>query len=261
MSPRPPQWRLPPGVPKGLWEYAHLDHIANDYDEYFADNTLFEFDTATLKRHFTRPGVLVDLGCGTGRLLVPFAREGFQTLAVDLSLPMLKVVGEKAQRENLRIGRVQANMVQLECIGDGVADYAICMFATLGMIRGRANRRKALAHAARILKPGGLFVLHVHNRWRNLIEPLSRRWLLWNLIESRFRRDIEPGDKFFTYRGVPQMFHHVFTRHELTADLRSAGLEIEEFIPLDTERRHALRHPWWLGRLRANGWIVVTRKP
>jgi len=34
-------------------------------------------------------------------------------------------------------------------------DYAISMFSTLGMIRGRASRRRALAEACRILRPGG----------------------------------------------------------------------------------------------------------
>ena len=257
----PPQWRLPPGVPKGLWEYAQLPHIATDYDNYFAHNTLFEFDTAVLRKHFERPGLLVDLGCGTGRLMVPFARDGYPCLAVDLSLHMLGVVGQKTEAESLPIHLLQANMVQLDNVQTAVADYAICMFSTLGMIRGRANRQKALAHAARILKPGGLFVLHVHNRWRNLLEPQSRWWVVRNLVESRIRRDIEPGDKFFSYRGVRQMFLHVFTRHELTTDLRSAGFEIVEFLPLNTERRHALNHAWWLGRLRANGWIVVCRKP
>jgi hypothetical protein len=70
----------------------------------------------------------------------------------------------------------------------------------------------------------------------------------------------EPGDKFFDYRGIPNMFLHVFTRRELKADLTSAGFRIVEFIALDTERRHALRHPWLLGRLRANGWIVVCAR-
>ena len=50
-----------------MWDYAHAPHIADDYDDYFALNTLFEFDEAVLARHLTRPGLIVDLGCGTGR--------------------------------------------------------------------------------------------------------------------------------------------------------------------------------------------------
>jgi ubiquinone/menaquinone biosynthesis C-methylase UbiE len=255
-----PDWLLPRGVPRGLWDYSQADHIARDYDAYFQGNTLFDFDLAVLQRHFTRPGVLVDLGCGTGRLLVPFARQGFACLAVDLSLPMLQVVQEKAARENLRIDPIQANLVQLDGLRDAIADYAICMFSTLGMIRGRDHRHQALCHFRRILRPGGLFVLHVHNRWSNLFHPAGRWWLLQNWFDSRLRKRMEPGDKFYDYRGIPRMFLHVWTCRELRRDLQRAGFRICEWIPLDTARRHALRFPWLLGRLRANGWIVVCQK-
>ncbi len=254
-----PQWRLPPGVTRGLWQYAQADHIADHYDDYFAQNSLFDFDRAVLERHFTQPGLLVDLGCGTGRLLVPFTRRGFRGLAVDLSMPMLEVVGQKAAEEQLPIDRLRANLTELDCLRDGVADYCISMFSTLGMIRGRANRLKALSHTRRILKPGGKFVLHIHNRWYNLFDPQGRVWLAKNLLASLAGRDQEPGDKFFDYRGIPNMFLHVFTRREIKADLRRAGFRIVEFIALDTQRRHALRRPWLFGRLRANGWIVVCQ--
>ena len=66
-----PTWQLPPGVSRGLWDYVHTPHIADDYDDYFAFNSLFETDGAVLNRHFDRPGLVADLGCGTGRALVP----------------------------------------------------------------------------------------------------------------------------------------------------------------------------------------------
>lgn len=256
-----PQWRLPRGVTRSLWHYAQADHIADDYDDYFAFNSLFDFDEAVLRRHFTRAGTLADLGCGTGRLLLPFARQGFHALAVDLSLPMLRVVGQKARREGLRIDRLQANLVELDCLRDRSVDYCICMFSTLGMIRGHAHRQRVVEHVHRILKPGGLFVLHVHNRWHNLFDPQARSWLIKNLLTARLGADLEPGDKYFDYRGIPQMFLHAFSRRELRRLLTVAGLEIRQVIPLDTQRRHRLKLPWLAAWLRANGWIVVCRKP
>jgi SAM-dependent methyltransferase len=125
------------------------------------------------------------------------------------------------------------------------------------MIRGRENRLRALAHVRRILKPGGTFILHVHNRWYNLFDPQGRVWVLKNTLRAVLRRDVEAGDKIYDYRGIPNMFLHVFTRSELLADLRAAGFRIKEVTALDTERRHALSRPWLLGRLRANGWIVA----
>lgn len=254
-----PAWRLPEGVPRGTWEYAHSADIAQGFDDEFARNTLFEFDESVLRRYFTRPGRIVDLGCGTGRLLVPFARRGYRGVAVDLSPSMLAIVGQKSAAEGLPIDRLLANIVQLDCLRDGSADYCICMFSTLGMVQGQDNRRRVLKHVRRILKPGGTFVLHVHNRWYNLFSPQGRAWLARGLFAWWLGRGGEPGDKFFSYYGVPRMFLHVFTRRELTLLLASAGFRLRELIALDNRRRHALRCPWWLGRLRANGWIAVCQ--
>ncbi|HEY2148169.1 MAG TPA: methyltransferase domain-containing protein [Pirellulales bacterium] len=252
-----PSWQLPSGVTRGMWEYAEAEHIARDYDEYFAQNRLFDFDEAVLARHFTRTGVVVDLGAGTGRALVPLARRGFHGVAVDLSSEMLEVIGEKAAEENLRIDRLRANMVELDCLAEGIADYCICLFSTLGMIRGSENRRRAIAHVRRILKPGGRFVLHVHNFWYNLRDPGGPWWVMKSLFRSIVARDFEAGDKFFEYRQIPNMYLHVFRRGELCGLLRGAGFRIVELVRLDPQRFRALRRPWLFGDLRANGWIVV----
>jgi SAM-dependent methyltransferase len=254
-----PSWQLPAGVTRGMWEYAQAEHIARDYDEYFAHNRLFEFDDAVIARHFTRPGVVVDLGAGTGRALVPLARRGFHGIAVDLSTEMLDVIGEKAAVDKLPIDRLRANMVELDCLADGIADYCVCLFSTLGMIRGGENRARAVGHVRRILKPGGRFVLHVHNFWYNLRDPAGPWWVVKSLLRSLVTRDFEAGDKFFDYRQIPNMYLHVFRRGELRRLLRGAGFRIVEFIRLDPQRFRALVRPWFFGDLRANGWIVVCQ--
>jgi len=256
-----PYWRLPRGVSRGVWQYAQAEHIAGQYDGYFAENRLFAFDEQVLARHFTRPGRVVDLGCGTGRTLLPLARRGFFAIGVDLSRPMLAVAGRKTTEQGLMIARVQANLVELDCLRGGSIDYATCMFSTLGMIQGRPNRARVLGHVCRLLKPGGLFVLHVHNVWFGLRDPVSRRWLARQVLRRLLRRDVELGDKFFDYRGIPKMFLHTFTERELRVDLPRAGFAIDEWLPLNVTRQRPLRFPRLFGSLRANGWIVVCRKP
>lgn len=257
MEPRRTHWQMPEGVTPGVWLYAAEPHIADEYDADFVGSPLFDFDERILARQLDRPGTVVDLGCGTGRSLLPLARRGFRTLAVDLSLPMLRIVGRKAASEGLRIDRIRANLVELGCLRKNVADYVLCMFSTLGMIRPRSNRREVLAHARRILKPGGRFVLHVHNFWFNLRDAGGRAWLVANFAQALVRRDIEPGDKFFHFRGISQMFVHAFRQGELLADLRQAGFRVEKWIPLSVDRQRPLPAGWFLGRFRANGWIVV----
>jgi SAM-dependent methyltransferase len=253
----PPQWQLPTGVTRGVWEYTRSQQIAEEYDEYFAENRLFEFDEQVLARYLRRPGVVVDLGAGTGRALVSLARRGFHGIAIDLSPHMLRIVAQKARLENLPIQCLQANIVDLDCLADHSADYVLCLFSTLGMIRGRQHRRRALDHARRILKPGGLFVIHVHNFWFNLFDPLGRRWLMHHFCDKLRHKDVEWGDKFFHFHDIPQMFLHTFKQKELRAILARSGLKIRRWIPLSADRQRPLTRPWLFGRLRANGWIVV----
>lgn len=252
-----PHWLLPEGVTRGLWDYAHSDHIANEYDVYFADHQLFALDEQVLLRHFEPGKIVADLGCGSGRALVPLVKRGLRGLAVDLSEPMLRVVRAKADAEGLDIQCVRANLVELDGLADGAVDYAVCLFSTLGMIRGGDNRRRMLEHARRIVRPGGLFVLHVHNFWNNVHDPGGPWWVLSSFWQSWWDGDYELGDKFFPYRGIPNMYLHVFTQGELTSALAAAGFAIKEFLPLDSTLSRPLSHSWFFGSFRASGWIVV----
>lgn len=255
-----PAWQLPPGVSRGTWDYAQAEHIARDYDEYFADCPLFDTDEAVAARYFTTPGVVADFGCGTGRALVPLVRAGHRGMAVDLSAEMLAVVAEKAALDQLAITCYQANLVEMDGVPSAAADYGMCLFSTLGMIRGRDNRLAALRQMRRVLKPRGVLVIHVHNVWYNLYDPGGPWWLLKNCWQAARSREIDLGDKYFPYRQIPNMFLHVFRRGEICGALAKAGFRVREVIPLATARYRPLRWPWLFGQLRANGWVIVGER-
>ena len=122
-------------------------------------------------------GPLVDRGSGAGGQAVEFASKGFPVTAVDLSARMLRRVAAKADRAGLEVHCVQANLCRLG-LADKSFSYAISMFSTLGMIRGASARRRALAEAYRILRPGGGMALHAHNPWPHLRDPRGRFWLM-----------------------------------------------------------------------------------
>ena len=264
-----PQWQLPAGVSRGTWDYVHSDLVADDYDNYFEGNSLFEFDQRILLETFQKRAdraetIVMDLGCGTGRALMPFLEAGFHGIAVDLSERMLEIVRDKANHlsvspEQVQLQCIRANLVELDCLADHSIDYAMCMFSTLGMIRGEPARIAMLKHVRRILREDGVFIFHIHNFWYNLYDPGGPKWLLKNIWQSWFDRDLERGDKYFPYRGVNQMFLHVFSRGELKRILRKAGFRQLRFIALAVKRNQPLRLPGCLQSLRANGWIVVCR--
>src|SRR5262245_39772323 len=98
MTPTPPDWQPPPGVDRALGASVHDEGIAGGYDASLAGSSLFDLDLSFVDQHCQPPGRLLDLGCGTGRLLVHAARGGHASVGVDLSAPMLAVAAAKAKQ-------------------------------------------------------------------------------------------------------------------------------------------------------------------
>jgi SAM-dependent methyltransferase len=255
----PPAWRLPDGVNTALWHYTHEARLAEEEDDYFAGHPLFAADARAVDARFRDPGPLVDLGCGTGRHALRFARRGFPVVAVDLSHAMLRTVRDKARREGLAVLGVEANLCQLGALPDGAFAYALSMFSTLGMIRGRPARQRALAGAQRILRPGGRLALHAHNLWLNLRDRQGRAWLRHTVPRLLLAQE-GAGDRRMTYRGIPNMEVHLYRWGELKRDLAGAGLTIEEVLPVNEVTAAPIAAPWLAHPVRAGGWIVFARR-
>ena len=260
--PKPlPDWQMPPGVNRGLWDYLHDPAVARNYDAGLAGVSLPDVDARFVEEHCPRPGWLLDLGCGTGRLLVPFARRGHSVVGVDLSREMLTVAREKAGAAGVRVHLLHANLAELDGLRDACFDYAACLFSTLGMVRGAANRRRVVGHAFRVLKPVGCFVLHVHNRWFNVWNGPGRAWLLRDAWDRRLGRG-EGGDRVMpVHQGVAGLTLHLFTRGEAVRLLTGAGFRIREVRPVSLRPDGRLPRPWWFGGLRAYGYLLAAERP
>jgi SAM-dependent methyltransferase len=270
-----PEWQLPAGVSKGSWDYARTASIATDYDHFHAGHPILDLDDRIVRVHLqeqrdrvsgmTGERLVIDLGCGPGRHLFALAESGWRALGVDLSGEMLRQVHEKLKQHNQpeiaeRVVTIQANMVELECIRSQSAHAMICLYSSFGMIRGRANRLRMLRHVERILHPDGLFIVHVHNRGAWLRDPGGMRRTFGGWLKARADRGWEFGDRVYPYRGLPNMFLHIFSRRELTGLIAQADLRIEKLYMLNAQSSGLLDRPWWLPHIRAGGFIAIARR-
>ncbi|WP_439620864.1 class I SAM-dependent DNA methyltransferase [Gemmata sp.] len=242
-----PDWQLPQGVDRGLWDYLHAADMVAGYDEQMRASPLAGADVAFCERAFPTPGRLVDLGCGTGRLCAHFAGKGYDCVGVDLSDEMLA----RARESGARVEWVKANLVDLAELPAASFDYAACLFSTLGMVRGAENRAKVVANAFRLLKPGGRFVLHAHNRFFHRLgrtRVLAQRWK--TLVGSTSAGDITMSQ---AYGGAPLTLHH-FTQREVLGLLEAAGFAVRDVFATGDDGRPATS-------TRVYGWLVLSERP
>ncbi len=257
----PADWQLPPGVDRGLWDYLHDPALARGYDASLAGTPLFDLDQRFVEKHCPRPERLLDLGCGTGRLLLSFARRGSWVLGVDLSPEMLAIARIRADEAGLPVHLLRANLTDLSALADRSFDCAACLFSTLGMVRGAEARQRVVEHAYRALRPGGRFVLHVHNRWFNAWDRAGRAWLLRDGLGLR-GPGLEKGDRVMpVHQGVAGLTLHLFARREAIRLLTRSGFLVREVRPIGLRPDGRVPLPGWFGWLRAYGYLLAAERP
>lgn len=147
------------------WSDADLARL---YDAFpFEDDLPLYLDLAA-----RQGGTVLELACGTGRLLVPLARAGNRVTGVDLSPHMLDLAQEKLAREDAdtrqRTRLVQGDMRDFD-LGEEF-DLAIIAVKSFVYLTRREEQLETLRSVARHLRPGGLLAM-------DLLNP-DPRWLL-----------------------------------------------------------------------------------
>jgi ubiquinone/menaquinone biosynthesis C-methylase UbiE len=258
-------WQLPRGVSSGTWDYLAEPSIATEYDSFHGDHPLMRLDvqivTEELQRLCAARGVpasellLADFGCGTARVARQLKSTGCRMLNVDLSMHMLQTASS-AVGAGQSAAYVHSNLVELDWLADGTIDLSVCLFSSIGMIRGRQHRIAFLKHVQRTLKPDGRLVLHVHNRGHSWFDPQGPGWLINTWLKSKLNKSWEFGDRVYVYRGLPQMFLHIYSRRELLAELRAAGFKNVQLRPINLQGSDYLEsifNQYW----RAGGYFAI----
>ncbi|HEV8703215.1 MAG TPA: class I SAM-dependent methyltransferase [Candidatus Polarisedimenticolia bacterium] len=196
---------------------------------------------------------VLEMGCGSGRNLLPIARFGIAIHGIDASPAMLRVLRGKLRLEPPRVRRrtrVSQGDIRSTHIG-GRYGLVTAPFRVAQHLLRPGDRRAWLRNVARHLEPAGRLCFDVVNPGPDLlshpceeagviVRPLSTGRLVVRSVSTRPRTDsgmIEVRYKWQVKdaRGTPvgewrtRLVFHLYSRPELEALLESQGFEIVSY--------------------------------
>ena len=144
------------------------DMIAPIYDEINKDidySAWADFIEAVIEKNrgFMEENLILDLGCGTGRMTLELAKRGYDMTGVDYSSEMLDLARERAEEEDLHgILWLNQDMRNFELYG--TVGVTVSCLDCMNHLTSGADFKKCLSLVHNYLVPDGLFVFDVNGR-------------------------------------------------------------------------------------------------
>lgn len=219
----------------------YYERLAEDYDRVRFGNSYGRYldhqERAVLRAWLsgTRPEDVIDLGCGTGRLL-DFAMTG-----VDASKAMLKVAARKFTNRRL----IHAGLAEVGSAVEGRFQAAICFH--LFMHLEEQVIADSLQSIAQVVKGGGRLILDIPSKHRRALNRRRPGGSGWHGNTAAARDDIErwagPHWRILRHRGI--LF---FPIHRLPSIARPLFRGLDDWLGRSPLGRFSSYHVYELER-------------
>ena len=177
--------------------------MTNNLKDQFGTIDIYLFDQI-LKGRLDQANQILDLGCGHGRNLIYFLRNGYDVFGVDQDPSVIQVISDKAaeiQPQNSKERFIVSPIERLP-FQDNSFDLVIAN-AVFHFARDSKHFESMMLSAWRVLRPGGIFfsrlasnigishlVQHLGNG-RFLIPDGTERYLVDQSMILNFTRDLK----------------------------------------------------------------------
>jgi SAM-dependent methyltransferase len=200
-------------------ESIAFDRAAEYYDRSrVTDPVTLRETVEVLEREFGGRGRVLEIGVGTGALALPLAERGIPMLGLDLSVPMMAKLVEKAG------GRTPFPLVQGDATRLPLRDDSLGGAYCRWVLHLIPNWQDAVAGLCRVVRPGGVIVTEpggFSGGWREM-------WLRFvDILGDRIR---------------PVGLDWVGDHEELDAAFAAGGATRRDLPPVVTRNDSTLRH-------------------
>lgn len=120
---------------------------------------------------------VLELACGSGRLMRELSLRGWRTGGFDLNPNMLSFARDRIGSENRGNLIWEDRMESFTVPGNKRFDLAHCLVSTFKYLRSEEDACSCLDRVSQALKPGGLFVLGLHLSDPSRRRPTHERWV------------------------------------------------------------------------------------
>ena len=125
-----------------------MDNIPYEEWEKYLKSLLYEYGV--------REGLVLELGCGTGKMTEILAQSGYDMIGVDNAEEMLEIAIEKRMKSGLDILYLQQDMREFELYGTVKAIVSVC--DSVNYILEEEELEEVFRLVNNYLDPGGVFI-------------------------------------------------------------------------------------------------------
>ena len=131
--------------------------FANIYDV-FMENVDYDRWYNYLRKYIKKPGMVLDLGCGTGEFIMRFLKDGFGCIGVDISEVMLEIAEDKT-KEYTKVEFYNDDMRDFQT--ENQVDYIVSNFDTVNYFSSIGDMERFLYNSYENLNENGILVFDV----------------------------------------------------------------------------------------------------
>ena len=192
---------------------------------------------------------VLDMGCGPGRHALEFARRGYRVTGVDRTATYLAKADKAAQKEELKVEWVEADMRHYRC--DDMFDVAVSLLTSFGYFEDPSEDSQVVENLFASLKPGGHLVMDLMGKevlarifrerdWheesdgtvvleeRKVAADWSRIHVRWVLIQGERRREHRFGHRVYSAMELMGLLGRIgFADIKAYGSLAGAGYDHE----------------------------------